>query len=244
MSTAMKTFRWSSGGASDAGKIRQINQDAFLDRPDLGLWAVADGMGGHSAGERASHLLVEQLGRLGHFVLLGAAVEGIRQTLGEVNGQLLREARALGRDLIGSTIVILTAIGDHCAILWVGDSRAYRLRHGHFAQLTTDHTQVQHMLTQGLLTAEQAKHHPWAHVLSRAIGGDAELKVDYHLEALGDGDRFLLCSDGLDKELDSTQIAQILGRSEPTLAAQALITAACDAGGRDNVTAVVVDFSH
>ncbi len=242
MNPSPRAFRWRSGGATNTGKIRQINQDAFLDRPDLSLWAVADGMGGHSAGERASHLLVEQLGRLGHYELLGTAVEAIRQTLREVNGQLLREARELGRDLIGSTIVILTAIGDHCAILWVGDSRAYRLRQGHFAQLTTDHTQVQQMLAQGLLTTEQARHHPWAHVLTRAIGGDAELNVDYHLEALRDGDRFLLCSDGLDKELDPDEIARILAIPEPAPTAQALIAAACNAGGRDNITALVVDF--
>ena len=242
MSTAMKTFRWSSGGASDAGKIRQINQDAFLDRPDLGLWAVADGMGGHSAGERASRLLVERLGRLGHHELLGTAVEAIRQTLHEVNGQLLREAQDLGRDLIGSTIVILTAVGDHCAILWVGDSRAYRLRQGNFSQLTTDHTQVQQMLAQGLLTAEQTRHHPLAHILARAIGGNSELTVDYHVEALLDGDRFLLCSDGLDKELEPEQIMRLLEGSAPIPTAQALIAAACDAGGRDNVTALVVDF--
>ncbi len=242
MSPGAPPFRWRSGGATDTGRIRQLNQDAFLDRPDLGLWAVADGMGGHSAGERASHLLVEQLGRLGHPTLLGTAVEAIRGTLREVNGQLLKEARELGGDLIGSTIVVLTAVGDHCAILWVGDSRAYRLRQGQLAQLTTDHTQVQLMVAQGLLTPEQARHHPWANVLARAIGGDAALRVDYHLEALLDGDRFLLCSDGLDKELEPAQIEPIRGGSQPTPTAQALVASARTAGGRDNITALVVDF--
>jgi protein phosphatase len=98
------------------------------------------------------------------------------------------------------------------------------------------------MLAQGLLTTEQARHHPWAHVLTRAIGGDAELNVDYHLEALRDGDRFLLCSDGLDKELDPDEIARILAIPEPAPTAQALIAAASNAGGRDNITALVVDI--
>jgi len=221
--------------------VRKINQDAYLDRTDLQLWAVADGMGGHSEGERASQLLVERLARLGHHDLLGIRVAAIRHSLGEVNEQLLKEARDLGRDLIGSTIVTLAAVGDHCAILWVGDSRVYRLRQGNLAQLTTDHTQVQQMVAEGLLLAEQARHHPWSHVLIRAVGGAPELIVDCQIEALRGGDRFLLCSDGLDKELDDEQIARLLREEEPEVTARNLVTAARAAGGRDNVTALVVE---
>ena len=241
MNQTPNPWHWVSGGATDTGVVRKINQDAYLDRADLQLWAVADGMGGHSEGEKASRLLVERLGRLGHHGLLGTRVEAIRQTLREVNGQLLRDARALGRDLIGSTIVTLAAVGDHCAILWVGDSRIYRLRAGNLAQLTTDHTQVQQMVAQGLLTPEQARHHPLSHVLVRAVGGASELDVDCQIEAPRGGDRFLLCSDGLDKELEDERIALLLGEAEPEVAARKLVAAACAAGGRDNVTAVVVE---
>lgn len=242
MSQTAPAFRWVSGAATHTGNIRKVNQDAYLDRSDIGLWAVADGMGGHSDGEKASRLLVERLALIGHQGLLGMAVTAIDKTLREVNAQLLKDAQALGRDLIGSTIVTLTAVGDHCALLWVGDSRAYRLRQGELVQLTTDHTQVQQMLVQGLLTAEQARNHPLAHILARAIGGNPELTVDYHVEALQDGDRFLLCSDGLDKELEPERILRLLEGSEPTPTAQSLIAAARDAGGRDNITATANPF--
>ncbi len=244
MSPSQIQFRWASGAATSTGRVRKVNQDAYLDRADLGLWAVADGMGGHSDGDRASRLLVERLARVGHQSLLGAGVEAIRKALREVNEQLLRDAVDLGRDLIGSTIVALVAGGDHGAILWVGDSRAYRLRQGKLSQLTSDHTQVQEMVARGLLSPEQAKYHPLSNVLARAVGGDRELAVDCQIEAFRDGDRFLLCSDGLDKELETDQIARLLSAFEPAQSAQALVDSACDAGGRDNVTALVVDIYH
>jgi serine/threonine protein phosphatase PrpC len=234
-------IRWTSGGATDSGRVRDVNQDAYLDRPDLGLWAVADGMGGHRDGGLASRLLVEGLGRMAHPTLLGAAVESIRKILQAVNRRLVADAAALG-DLIGSTVVALVAVGDHCAILWVGDSRVYRLRHGELVQLTLDHTHVQQLVARDILTPEQAEHHPMSNVLVRAVGGDAELEVDCRVEAIRDGDRFLLCSDGLIKELRSGEITRILSGGEPADVARHLVESACKAGGRDNVTAVVVDF--
>jgi serine/threonine protein phosphatase PrpC len=234
-------IRWTSGGATDSGRVRDVNQDACLDRPDLGLWAVADGMGGHRDGGVASRLVVEGIGRMAHPNLLGAAVESIRKILQAVNRRLVADAAAFD-DVIGSTVVALVAVGDHCAILWVGDSRAYRLRHGELVQLTLDHTHVQQLVAQDILTPEQAEHHPMSNVLVRAVGGDAELEVDCRVEALRDGDRFLLCSDGLIKELRSVEIARILSGGEPADVARRLVESACKAGGRDNVTAVVVGF--
>jgi protein phosphatase len=234
-------MRWVSGGVTDSGRVRDVNQDAYLDRPDLGLWAVADGMGGHRDGGVASRLVVEGLGRMAHPKLLGAAVDSIRKILQAVNRRLVADAAAVD-DVIGSTVVALVAVGDHCAILWVGDSRAYRLRQGELVQLTLDHTHVQQLVAQDILTPEQAERHPMSNVLVRAVGGDAELEVDCRVEALREGDRFLLCSDGLIKELRSGEIARILSGGEPADVARRLVESACKAGGRDNVTAVVVDF--
>jgi len=241
-------FRWISGGATDQGMRRSVNQDAFLDRPDLGLWAVADGMGGHRDGDRASRLLVEALAALPHPRLLGAAGDAVRAALTAVNRALFDESAAAGSDVIGSTIVTLIAVGDHCGILWVGDSRVYRLRDGVIVRLTRDHTQVQALVDQGLLTPEQAEGHPYSNVLARAIGADVQVEIDTRIEPLRDGDRYLLCSDGLDKELTDPQIAAVLagtdGGVDPSRTAQALVQCACDAGGRDNVTAVVVRFER
>ncbi|SDW70929.1 PP2C family protein-serine/threonine phosphatase [Thiocapsa roseopersicina] len=242
MSLRPAQLHWTSAGVTHPGRVRDVNQDAYLDRPDLGLWAVADGMGGHSDGGMASRMLVDGLGRMGRPGLLGSAVESVRNILQEVNRRLLDDAAARGDDLIGSTIVALVAVGDHCAILWVGDSRVYRRRNGELVQLTLDHTHVQDLVDKGMLTPEQAEQHPLSNVLVRAVGADAEMAVDLRVEALRDGDRFLLCSDGLVKELRADVIAGILCRAEPGEVARDLVEAACDAGGRDNITAVIVDI--
>lgn len=242
MSAYTPAYRYLSASVTDPGLVRSENQDACLDRPDLGLWAVADGMGGHADGAFASGLLVETLGRLGHRDRLGGAVDAIRQSIVEVNQRLLDEAAVRGQDLIGSTIVALVAVGDHCAILWAGDSRAYRLRQGELMQLSVDHTHVQDLVARGLLSAEQAEHHPLSHVLERAVGGDDELEVDCRIEALKDGDRYLLCSDGLTKELPADEIARMLSQGTPHEVSRRLVASASEAGGRDNITVVVVDF--
>ncbi|WP_295453254.1 protein phosphatase 2C domain-containing protein [uncultured Thiodictyon sp.] len=242
METPITPYRWTSGGLTDPGRRRKVNQDNFLDRPDLGLWAVADGMGGHRDGGRASRTLVEALATLPRPRLLGAAADAVRGVLTKVNRQLAEETAADGGDVVGSTIVTLIAVGDHCGILWVGDSRAYRLRDGVMTRVSRDHTQVQALVDQGVLAPEQAEHHPYSNVLARAIGAESTVEIDTLIAPLRAGDRYLLCSDGLDKEVSDAQIAAVLADGAPGQAAQALVERACEAGGRDNVTAVVVQF--
>ena len=245
MSHDWTPLRWTSGGLTDQGRVRQVNQDALLDRPDLGLWAVADGMGGHSSGGMASRLIVERLGRMGRPQWLGAGVEQVDEIIADVNHRLIEEAVLRDDDIIGSTLVALLAVADHAAILWAGDSRAYRLRGGGLVQLTRDHTQARELVEQGLLTPEQAERHPLSNVLVRAVGGDIDLELDRRVEAVLDGDRYLLASDGLDKELSLARIAALLGSPQlPAECARALVEAALEAGGRDNITALVVDFAH
>lgn len=235
--------RWTSGAATDQGRVRAVNQDAYLDRPDLGLWAVADGMGGHSDGALASRAIVETLGLLPHPVRLGSAARAVRAALARVNQGLLERAAALPNgDLIGSTAVVLVAMGGHGAILWVGDSRAYRLRDGVLSRLSTDHSQIQALVDGGLLTPEQAEEHPLSNVLLRAVGSEPDLQVDGRIERLAAGDRYLLCSDGLFRELAPQNLAATLSRTPPNDAARALVEQACEHGGRDNVTAVVIHF--
>jgi protein phosphatase len=232
--------RWTSAGATDQGRVRSINQDAFLDRPALGLWVVADGMGGHTDGAHASRAIVDALAALPHAPLLGRRARAIIGTLRRVNDELLEHAAAMQADLIGSTVAALVAVREHAAVLWTGDSRVYRLRAGHLTCLTTDHSQVQMLIDEGLLAPELAESHPAANVLLRAVGSEPDLKVDYGLLRLQPGDRYLLCSDGLYRELSPEAMATVLGGAEPARSAPELVRQACAHGGRDNVTAVVV----
>jgi protein phosphatase len=236
--------RWTSGAATDKGRVRATNQDAYLDRPDLGIWAVADGMGGHSDGAYASRSIVEGLALVPRPRRLGTSARAIRGVLERVNRRLLDQAAARSDgDLIGSTAVVLLALGHHCAVLWVGDSRAYRLRDGDLTRITVDHSQVQALIDVGVLPSEGADDHPLSNVLLRAVGSEDTLKVDGQIERLAAGDRYLLCSDGLYRELDPGTLTALLGSAPPSEVVQALVRHACEQGGRDNVTALVVDFS-
>lgn len=242
--TALATApRWRSGAASDRGPVRAMNQDAYLDRPDVGLWVVADGMGGHRDGARASRAIVEALALLPRARLLGAGVRAIQLVLTAVNAQLLAETDGPD-DLIGSTVVALLAAGGSAALVWAGDSRAYRLRGGRLTQRTTDHSQVQALVDAGVLDADLAEAHPLANVLLRAVGSDPVLRLDARIERLVPGDRLLLCSDGLYREIGPAELAARLAAGHPAETAQALVDAACAHGGRDNVTAVVVEVAH
>lgn len=234
------TLCWASGGATDRGKVRALNQDAYLDRPDLGLWAVADGMGGHRDGALASKAIVDALGAMARPRLLGSGARAAREQLRSVNRELMERAALPGGELTGSTVVVLVAVRTHCALLWVGDSRIYRLRDGKLSQLTTDHSQVQAMVDANLLTPQQAARHPLSNVLTRAVGSDSPLDVDGRIDRARDGDHYLLCSDGLFRELSEREIADTVASCDPADGARTLVQLACNQGGRDNVTAVIV----
>lgn len=233
---------WPSAGVSISGRQRDHNEDAICVAPGTGLWAVADGMGGHSAGDVASRLVVERL-------QTATPRGGIAPFCEQVEGQLLEVNRELqersGHDsarLMGSTVVFLLARDGLMLCGWVGDSRAYRLREGVLVPLSRDHSHVQQLIEQGEITAAEARIHPDANIVTRAVGGEARLVVDYHLSRIKPKDRFLLCSDGVDKELDDQQILKLLrDNADPALACERLSQAADHAGGRDNISCVIVD---
>ncbi|WP_089724894.1 PP2C family protein-serine/threonine phosphatase [Candidatus Thiosymbion oneisti] len=231
-----------SAGATHRGNVREVNEDAYLDRPDRGLWAVADGMGGHAAGDLASRLVVQTLETAPQHPFLGLAVASLRDCLGDANRRLGAEARRRGEAVIGSTLAALMAMGGHCVSLWVGDSRIYRLRNGTLHRLSHDHSQVQALVDQGRLSPDAMEEHPAAHVVTRALGAGELLEVDAQLCEIKNGDRFLLCTDGLTREIPEGDILEFLARIGLNAAPQALIDEACKRGARDNVTAVVVDF--
>lgn len=232
---------WDAGGLTNTGRVRRVNEDAFLVHPRTTLWLVADGMGGHAKGDVASGNIVRAFTGLEVPEALSASVDRIEQTLIDLNTEF-RTLADFGRAgvTIGSTVVVLLARQSFVLFLWVGDSRLYRSRGGQLEQLTQDHSQVEEMITEGLLRPEDAESHPAANVVTRAVGAADELYVDMDYRVAADGDRFLLCSDGVTKELPDTEIAAILAQEgdAATLARQ-LVTRALSKGARDNITAVV-----
>ncbi len=218
------------------GAVRPYNEDALVCRPDAGLWAVADGAGGHQAGDVASGMIAQALEALPASLPPDQALTEVRLRLAAVH-EALRGMAAPG-GMIASTVVVLLIRDGYFACLWAGDSRAYRLRHGRLQPMTKDHSLVQEMVDSGMLTEDEAEQHPKSNVITRAVGaGDPRLQLDKVTGPLEPGDRFLLCSDGLCKTLDRATLAHLAAEPDP---AERLVAAALAAGVRDNVTAVVV----
>jgi serine/threonine protein phosphatase PrpC len=221
--------------------VRRHNEDAFLERPDLGLWVVADGMGGMTAGEVASRMIVESLGALVGGLDPAACLAQIRRRLDEVNAAL----RTMAADhdtarVIGSTVAGLLLQGHAFTCFWAGDSRVYRQRAGRLDRLTRDHSLVQELVDGGLLAPEQAEHHPHASVIRRAVGADDVLVADYVEGQAAPGDIFLLCSDGLTRMLSDEELQERLAAGAIETGSADLLEAVLQRGARDNVTIVLV----
>ncbi len=230
-----------SWAVTHCGARRPHNEDAMIDRPDLGLWAVADGAGGHDAGEVASHMIVEALAGIPPDLPAPETLNEIRNRIGEVHEALLAEAARRGPDvIIASTAVVVCVRGAHFACLWAGDSRAYRFADGVLEQVSHDHSLVQELVDAGQLAAADAEGHPHANIVTRAVGAASEtpFTLDKVSDVLRPGERLLLCSDGLTKSVPETAIAALMKLDDP---AEALIAAALEREARDNVTAVVIE---
>jgi len=223
------------------------NEDALLECSDAGLWAVADGMGGHGFGDVASAAVVTRLA--GYKPGAGPGLDGgIRQLLRFLllaNDELRSEALRRSRHLIGSTVVALLIPVDKseaaAAIIWAGDSRVYRLRDGELDLLTRDHSYVEELVASGALSASEARGHPKGNIITRAVGARDHLQPELLRVDLRAGDRFLLCSDGLTRELDDGVIAEILEMPDPQRSVDTLVDNALYRGGHDNISVVVVD---
>lgn len=224
---------------TDVGKVRANNQDAPIVSEKLRLYGVADGMGGHKGGEVAStsardDLLRELEGKTPSVAALSGAIE-------EVNRQIYHQQEhddALTG--MGTTLSVLWMSDNFVYIGHVGDSRVYLLRDGEFKQMTLDHSLVEQLVREGVLTEEEAQNHPMRNIITRAIGTDESVEVDVVVEERRKGDLWLACSDGLHGLVDDRQMRDALRQYAPEKAADVLIKAALDAGGRDNVTLVIV----
>jgi serine/threonine protein phosphatase PrpC len=226
---------------TDVGLKRKINEDSLLAAPERNLWAVADGMGGHEAGEVASAMVVEALDRLpatGDLDQLAAnAVESLR----DVNAGLIQLARAKDSSRsIGTTVVGLALSGGSYRCFWAGDSRGYLLRDGMIRRLTRDHSLVQTLVDTGMLKPEEAERHENSNVITRAVGVSETLDVDIVSGDARAGDQFLLASDGLTRVVEDSEIAAELGRGDPADAAERLVQTVLARGAPDNVSVIVI----
>ena len=235
---------WNSAVVSDAGKIRKVNQDAFLDLPELGLWIIADGMGGHEAGEVASGSIIEHCQQTSEPGDLYSFIAEVQNRLLQANQSLRQMAsQKYNNATIGSTVVVLLAYGKQCAYLWVGDSRIYRLREAKLEQMTRDHSMVEQYIEQGIMSVEEAHHSNIANVLTRAVGGEDDMEVDLKVDDIQADDIFLLCSDGLYREVSETDMAELMSRGDDCFTmTKNLLESALNNGARDNVTVSVVQI--
>ena len=239
MSAASRIRCWAT---THVGARRAHNEDTLVSRPDLGLWAVADGAGGHSAGEVASGMIAAALEAIPPGLGAGDLLAEVRTRIAATHAALRTEAERRGPDVtIASTLVLLAVRDDHFACLWAGDSRAYLLRAGEFLQVSHDHSLVQELVDNGEIAPEQAERHPHANIITRAVGAAVgDIVLDKVSDRLQPGDRFLLCSDGLNKTLSDADLAAILTGAGDETPSEALVAAALARQVTDNVTAVVV----
>ena len=231
-------LRFQSISRSHPGMVRSMNEDRVLDHPEAGLWAVADGMGGHRDGDIAASRLVEMLASLEPEASgYGRLTEAAKRVAG-LNAKLF-ELRQIGGP-IGSTLVLLLVHEAHYACLWAGDSRAYRLRNGQIAAITRDHSLVQELVEAGAIHANERRTHPGAHVITRAVGAGPELELDHRFGPIEAGDIFLLCSDGLNCCLEDQDIAAAIHPLDLAGSADRLLSKALEDGAPDNISFVLI----
>ncbi|HZD77764.1 MAG TPA: Stp1/IreP family PP2C-type Ser/Thr phosphatase [Acidobacteriaceae bacterium] len=238
---AAKRVAWAAAGSTDRGRVRHANEDFFVMRPEAGAFVVCDGMGGAAAGETASHLAAETA--VAALIKAKRGAAAIREAIRLANTAVYERARQDRRlEGMGTTLVALSLSGDTAWVGHVGDSRCYRWRAGTLERLTQDHSLVEEQIRIGRMTHEQARRSPMQNVITRAVGTRAEVVADVQEFALQQGDLFLIASDGLMRELTDAAIGDILKAGENDLAAvcAALLAAANTAGGRDNITCVLV----
>lgn len=235
---------FSSAAATHVGLVREKNEDSMIALPEVGLWAIADGMGGHQAGAFASACVTEALATLAAFgpaTDVEALARAGQDRIVEANKKIFDFSRAIG-GVAGATVAALFATDRRIACLWCGDSRIYRLRNGAMEQLTHDHTELQEYIDRGALSPEEAEHWPNRNVLTRAIGVAEAPQLDSLLGDLRPDDVFVVCSDGLTIHVGDAEIQSVLRGRAARAGCDQLVELALSRGGKDNVSVIVVQF--
>jgi len=233
--------RIEAGAATHVGKVRRQNEDNYLVATQRGLWAVADGMGGHAAGEIASRVIVEELAAIAAPATASELLASCERHIVNANSRLKRLGDERGA-LIGSTVAVLLIFDGHYAAVWSGDSRIYRIRKHLIEQISVDHTEVQELISEGKLTAEEARTWPRRNVITRAIGVSDHPELEIKGGALEPEDIFVICSDGLTAHVEDEEILALASEYRPQQACDLMIGLTLDRGAIDNVTVVAVRF--
>ncbi|MCK0122319.1 MAG: protein phosphatase 2C domain-containing protein [Yoonia sp.] len=234
-------FKIETGGATDTGCVRDHNEDSFVVRPDQGIWVVADGMGGHDAGDYASQTITGEMASVGFSISTTDLQARFMERLGRAHHQIRAHAESLGGGTVGATLVGLLIFEAEFSCIWSGDSRIYRMRDGLLEQLTNDHTEVRELLEAGMITPEEAETWPRKNVITRAIGVSEDPNCDMVTGNVRAGDVFLLCSDGLTEHNSDADLQALLhAATTPQEACDMLIAQTLERGAKDNTTAVVV----
>lgn len=234
-------FRVESEGATDVGRVRQLNEDSLLLRQEIGLWVVADGMGGHDAGDFASQTLVAELDKLGQPESARGLLSDMEERVVAANTILRGAARDKGgHAVIGCTLASLVIFDDAYACVWSGDSRVYRVRHGKIEQISRDHTEAQELIDRGTLTPEEAKTWPRKNVITRAIGVFDQPELEMVQGRIEDGDVYIICSDGLTEHVEDHEIEELSALRPLTKVVDKLISLTLERGAKDNVTVIAL----
>lgn len=233
------TFK--SSATTHVGMVRKVNQDSYAERTDIGVWAVADGMGGHEAGEVASATVTDSIKALQPSESIADMVSAVEQSIMAANQKLTEQAAAYDSQRVpGSTIVVLIINGNQGAIIWAGDSRIYRRRDNEVTLLTRDHSHVQDLVEQGVILESEAESHPMANVITRAVGISDPLELDSMWIDVRDDDQYLLCSDGLSRLVTNEELGSMMANKDSEEVTQSLLHTALVRGARDNVTLICV----
>jgi protein phosphatase len=235
--------RFEAGGATHVGNVRQQNEDSYLVATPAGVWAVADGMGGHAAGDLASQTVVEELRQIVTPSSAAELLASCEASMVAANTRLRRIADERGGALIGTTVALLLIYREFYACLWSGDSRIYRIRLSGIEQMSVDHTEVQELVAEGRLTPEEARAWPRRNVITRAIGVFDRPELEMVHGALEADDIFVICSDGLTNHVEDREILALATHNPPQRACDLLVALTLDRGASDNVTVVVVRFA-
>lgn len=237
---------WYSFSVSDVGKKRSVNQDSIYCDDDQKMWVVADGMGGHRDGDKASQAIVTAFNEITFSNVMSERIQQIEKSLRKLNVELQNYSTdTLNGQLIGSTIVALTVCQGICAVIWAGDSRCYKISNGEISQVSWDHSYVDELLRSGHMVAEEAATSKLSNVITRALGAHEEVFFDHVIFPYSDEDTFLLCSDGLTNELTDKRINEIVSSQGCTQQdIDNLLTETLEHGAKDNVSIILVSSNQ
>ena len=243
MTAIVNKLHYRSAARTHVGAVRERNEDAVLDRPEIGLWAVADGAGGHQRGDYASASIIAALSEVTPPSSAVSLIDDVRTRLGRINHELRAKAADIGpRAMICSTVIVVLIADARSCCLWAGDSRYYLLRAGRLRQISHDHSYVQNLVDCGEIGPEAAADHPLANVVTNMLGAGDGFALEERWDRLVPGDILLLCSDGLCRALADLDIAAILRDHPVEAAADRLIESAVSGNAKDNVSAVVIAY--